>query len=113
MPEIRVVRFRENPSAQARYGLAAAELAGAFPEVVSAGQGFDSEQLTAILFAVAKDLRDDNVQLGEQLQHMMSEKAELERKLHALEARLTEVSSKVDVLDAAARTRESRSSARQ
>ncbi len=114
LPELQVLRLRKNPSDQPRYSLVPLEVNRAFPGVARgahADASLDYEQLTALLFAVTKDLREQNMHLGEQLEHMMGDKADLERKVHDLEARLLELTSKVDALATSPKGRDARHAA--
>ena len=111
LPELQVVRFRQNPSAPATYQLIDAEVARLFPEAVRPGANprqLDYDQLTVLLFGVAKDLRESNLHLAEQVEHLLSEKADLERKLHELDMRLVQLTNTVNAQTEQQRGRESR-----
>lgn len=111
-----VVRLRQNPSASTRFGLDPTQLAEVFPEVIvhtPAGDSIDHVQLAYLLIATVNELRESNAHLGELLEHVMTDKTELERDIHTLEAQMKEVLTKVANLDAARHAREARQVARQ
>ena len=90
LPEIQVLVDRRAVDGQV-YRLDERELERAFPGVMpdtSTGAEPDPAQVVALLFAITKDLREHQLYLGAQMEHLLGEKAELERKVHDLEARV-------------------------
>lgn len=116
LEDLQIVRLRQNTgNAPERYGVIAQEVAKHFPQAVTIQNGqasVDYAQLTAITLGVAKELKQQNQHLGAQFEHLMSEKADLERKVYELQAQFTELSAQVRAQQLGADKREQKAAAR-
>ncbi len=76
------------------YAIPVEDLARLHPAVVK-GEGakatVDQPAMSALLLALVKDLREQNLHLNSQLAHVIDDKADLERKLHELTVRFDDL----------------------
>ena len=93
LDELRAVSYYRADGVRT-YGIVAADVAKYFPAAVTAapgGETIDAGAMAAVLLSLVKDLKDANAHLNSQLEHVIYDRAELERRLHALEAEVAEL----------------------
>lgn len=92
-----------------------------FPSAVTegpAGSAIEPGAMAAILLALVKEISESNAHLSSQIEHVISDRAELERRVHALEAELVDMrgelmQQRLQVADGARGRRRKSGSARQ
>lgn len=93
LEELRAVSYHRADGVRT-YGIVAEDIAKYFPAAVSERDGaavIDPSAMAAVLLSLVKDLKDANTHLNAQLEHVIYDRADTERRLHALEAQLAEL----------------------
>ena len=91
--ELRTVSYHRADGART-FGVVAEDFAKYFPTAVTQdpdGATIESGAMVAILLALVKENREANAHLSSQIEHVMYDKADLERRLHGLEAEVAEL----------------------
>lgn len=100
LDELRSVSYRRADGTRT-YGIVAADVAKYFPTAVTTVAGaevIDPSAMAAVLLSLVKDLKEANVHLNSQIEHVLYDKGELERRLHALEAEVAELKTAAPAL---------------
>ena len=96
--ELRSVSYHR-ADGQRTFAVVAEDFAKYFPTAVSEGAdgpAIDPGAMAAILLALVKDAHAANEHLNSQLEHVISDKAQVERRLHSLEAEIAELQQGLD-----------------
>ena len=91
--ELRSVSYHR-PDGQRTFSVVAEDFAKYFPAAVTetdAGANIEPGAMAAILLTLVKETQEANVHLESQLEHVITDKAELERRLREMDAQLAEL----------------------